>query len=117
MCYEDNLTLSRCDGRVTISKCSGLAIITKYPFVEPKFTKWKCSKCPDTLSDKGFGQVKIKLPYRYGCSLVTEVFVAHLLASHSDKTTDIEKNIRNIQTRQLMDQVNKSTADAVIVGG
>ena len=46
-CYEDNLTLSRCDGRVTNSKCSGLAIITKYPFVKPKFTKWKCSKCPE----------------------------------------------------------------------
>ena len=46
-----------------------------------------------------------------------EVFVAHLLASHSDKTTDIEKNIRNIQTRQLMEQVNKTRADAVIVGG
>ena len=75
---------------------------------------------PVPFSDKGFGQVKIKLPYRlhrYGCSLVAEVFVAHLLASHSDKTTDIEKNIRNIQTRQLMEQVNKSTADAVIVGG
>ena len=72
---------------------------------------------PVPFLDKGFGQVKIKLPYRYGCSLVTEVFVAHLLASHSDKTTDIEKNIRNIQTRQLMEQVNKSTADAVIVGG
>ena len=75
---------------------------------------------PVPFSDKGFGQVKIKLPYRlhrYGCSLVTEVFVTHLLASHSDKTTDIEKNIRNNQTRQLMEQVNKSTADAVIVGG
>ena len=77
----------------------------------------KCIIMPVRFSGKGFGQVKIKLPYKYGCSLVTEVFVAHLLASHSDKTTDIEKNIRNIQTRQLMDQVNKSTADAVIVGG
>lgn len=65
-CYEDNLTLSRCDGRVTNSKCSGLAIITKYPFVKPKFTKWKCSKCPDVKAGSTYqkshienGQVKV----------------------------------------------------------
>ena len=50
--YVDNLTLSRCDGRVTILMCSGLAIISAYPLIEPKYTKYKNSKSPDILSGK-----------------------------------------------------------------
>ena len=52
MLYVDNLTLSRCDGRVTILMCSGLAIISTYPLIEPKYTRYKNSKFPDVLSGK-----------------------------------------------------------------
>ena len=50
--YVDNLTLSRCDGLVTILMCSGLAIISTYPLIEPKYTRYKNSKSPDVLAGK-----------------------------------------------------------------
>ena len=58
---------------------------------------------------KGFGQVKIQLPYR----IMIEVFVTHLQAEQSKNA----KNVRISQTRQLMEQVDRSRSDAVIVGG
>ena len=62
-----------------------------------------------TFLGKGFGQVKIQLPYR----IMIEVFVTHLQAEQSKKA----KNVRISQTRQLMEQVDRSKSDAVIVGG
>jgi hypothetical protein len=62
-----------------------------------------------TFLGKGFGQVKIELPH----SIVIELFVTHLQAEQSKKA----KNVRISQTRQLMEQVDRSKSDAVIVGG
>ena len=31
-------------------KCSGLAVISSYPLLEPKFTKFKSAACPDNLA-------------------------------------------------------------------
>ena len=70
-----------------------------------------------TFLGKGFGQVKIKLPYR----IMIELFVTHLQAEQSKKA----KIARISQTRQLMEEVDRSKseadlyahADAVIVGG
>ena len=45
-----NLILCRCDGFVTMLKCSGLAVISSYPLLEPKFTKFKSAACPDNLA-------------------------------------------------------------------
>ena len=45
-----NLILCRCDGFVTMLKCSGLAVISSYPLLEPKFTKFKNAACPDNLA-------------------------------------------------------------------
>ena len=42
-----------------------------------------------------------------------EVFVTHLQAEQSKNA----KNVRISQTRQLMEQVDRSRSDAVIVGG
>ena len=58
---------------------------------------------------KGFGRVKIQLPH----SIVIELFVTHLQAGNSK----CAKNARISQTRQLMEQVDRSKSDAVIVGG
>ena len=46
-----------------------------------------------------------------------EIFITHLLANKKDKTSNDEKNVRKSQTNQLMEQVDESKADAVIVGG
>ena len=46
-----------------------------------------------------------------------EIFITHLLANKKDKTSNNEKDVRKSQTNQLMEQVDESTADAVIVGG
>ena len=62
-----------------------------------------------TFLGKGFGQVKIQLPQ----SLVIEFFVTHFQAEQSKKA----KNARICQTKQLMEQVDVSRSDAVIVGG
>ena len=58
---------------------------------------------------KGFGQVKIQLPH----GIVIEFFVTHLQAKKCKKA----KNARISQTRQLMEQVDGSKSDAVIIGG
>ena len=62
-----------------------------------------------TFLGKGFGQVKIELLY----GIVIELFVTHL----QDKTSKKAKNAHISQTRQLMEQVDRSKSDAVIVGG
>ena len=45
-----NLILCRCDGFATMLKCSGLAVISSYPLLGPKFTKFKSAACPDNLA-------------------------------------------------------------------
>ena len=73
------------------------------------YGNYVCGYLYVTFLGKGFGQVKIQLPYR----IMIELFVTHLQAEQSKKA----KNARISQTRQLMEQVDRSKSDAVIVGG
>ena len=92
-----------------------------HPFEKSHFTSYRDLGCTYFCRDfttypnckfyegKGFGQVKIKPS---NSDITVEIFVTHL-QSGAEKY----EYIRKLQTAQLMEQVDNSTADIVIVGG
>jgi len=94
--------------------CSGLAIISRWPFLQKNFTKFtQQGRFGNLLSDgeylagKGVGKVTIA-PKE---DITVDVFVTHTISE------DGNYEIRENQADELVDQVKKSTADFVILGG
>jgi len=94
--------------------CSGLAIVSRFPILEKNFTKFTSQGSlshlfsdGEYLAAKGVGSVKISP--REG--VVVDVFVTHTISEDSNYA------IREQQADQLVDLIDKSGADFVILGG
>ena len=90
--YSD-LTLGRCDGRVTPSACSGLTIVSRLPISETQFYHYEdCGNIDSIVHDfecaggKGVGRIRL---VRWGQNLeglntrrkiTIDVFVTHMIA-------------------------------------
>ena len=94
--------------------CSGLAILSKWEFKEKNFTKFtQQGKFGNQFKDgeywagKGIGKVTV-VP-RDGMEI--DVFVTHTISDEDNY------QIREHQADELIDQIEKSKADFVILGG
>lgn len=94
--------------------CSGLAIISRYPIKETNFTKFTSQGSlshlfsdGEYLAAKGIGSVKV-VP-REGVTV--DVFVTHTISEDSNYA------IREQQADQIIDLIDNSKADFVILGG
>jgi len=101
-----------CDGRATPTGCSGLAIISKYNFTETEFNVFSVHGDlwwfdGEFEAKKGVGRVRIEpVP-----NTTVDIFVTHTAAS------DYNAYYRQIQTKEVIEHVKKSTADFAILGG
>jgi len=103
---------SSCDGTIGPEGCSGLAIVSKYPFMEIKFHGYSDHGDAwwgdgEYLARKGVGHVRIEPEKDY----VVDMFVTHTCAS------DYNYYYRQRQVKELVQVVEKSDADFVILGG
>ena len=94
--------------------CSGLAILSRWPFKEKNFTKFTQQgnfgnqlKDGEYWAGKGIGKVTV-VP-RDGMEI--DVFVTHTISEEDNY------QIREHQADELIDQIEKSKADFVILGG
>eukprot|EP00092_Neocalanus_flemingeri_P008768 GFUD01009441.1.p1 GENE.GFUD01009441.1~~GFUD01009441.1.p1 ORF type:complete len:364 (+),score=71.49 GFUD01009441.1:178-1269(+) len=111
----EDLAISGCDGVVLPRDCSGLAIVSKFPFVEKEFIPYKergdWKKLDGEFwAQKGAGRVRIE-PYK---NFIADIFVTHTCAVG---TTYTNAYYRQKQIQQLAQNVMKSKADFIIVGG
>ena len=98
---------------------SGLAIVSKHPFDNVEFKgfhktgKWiNMLKDGEILANKGVGKVTITLWEDF----TVDVFVTHTVASWAPRG-DSNDDIRENQLKQVMNQVDNSLANLVIIGG
>lgn len=105
-----------CDGRAAPTFCSGLAIVSKYPFIETEFNSfsvhgnfWEFDG--EYMAKKGVGRVRIE-PQP---NITVDIFITHTAAMNNHNHSNAY--YREIQTREVVDHVKKSTADFAIVGG
>jgi len=103
---------SSCDGTIGPDGCSGLAIISRFPFVEIKFHGYSDHGDAlwldgEYLARKGVGHVRIEPAEGY----IVDVFVTHTCAS------DYNYYYRQRQVKELVQIVEKSDADFVVLGG
>jgi len=103
---------SSCDGYVGPEGCSGLAIVSRYPFEEIKFHPY--SNHGDALwgdgeyfARKGVGHARVSPVPGY----LVDVFVTHTCAG------DYNHYYREKQVKELVEIVERSDADFVILGG
>jgi len=105
-----------CDGRVAPSFCSGLAIVSKYPFKETEFNSFSVHGDffefdGEYMARKGVGRVRIE-PQP---NVTVDVFITHTAAVNSHNNSNAY--YRQIQTKEVVEHVKRSTADFAIVGG
>ena len=104
---------SNCDGLVTPSGCSGLAIVSRFPFEEVSFLRFKMQGSPwnmfldgEFFAGKGLGRVMVKIVP----DITIDFLVTHLVSESNYK-------IREAQANELVQVVIKSQADFVILAG
>jgi len=103
---------SSCDGTIGPDGCSGLAIVSKYPFKEINFHGYSDHGDAlwfdgEYLARKGVGHARIEPAKGY----IVDLFVTHTCAS------DYNYYYRQRQVKELVQVVEKSDADFVILGG
>jgi len=110
--YDD--LASSCDGSALPWGCSGLAIISKFPFQQKNFSKFsQQGSFSQIFSDgeyfAGKGVGKVTLSPKPG--MLLDVFVTHTISEDSNAKK------REGQADELLDQIKKSSADFIILGG
>jgi len=113
MTEYDDMTGS-CDGKIWPWGCSGLAVISKFPFKQTNFSRYsQQGSFGQMLTDgeyfAGKGVGKVTISPKPG--IVLDVYVTHTISEESNI------KIRETQADELLDQVKKSTADFIILGG
>ena len=94
--------------------CSGLAIISRWPILEKNFTKFSRQGSfghlfsdGEYLAAKGVGKIRVAPKD----NMKLDVFVTHTISEDSNY------EIREHQAEEIVEQVKKSDADFVILGG
>lgn len=110
----DDLNPVDADGKVSPWGCSGLAIVSRFPIISKKFSKFKKQGCSSMMfvdgehfSGKGVGEVRVSP----APGIHLDVFVTHLISMVSNAP------LREAQTEQLLSLINSSTSDFIILGG
>eukprot|EP00092_Neocalanus_flemingeri_P026367 GFUD01028583.1.p1 GENE.GFUD01028583.1~~GFUD01028583.1.p1 ORF type:complete len:338 (-),score=73.61 GFUD01028583.1:163-1176(-) len=103
---------SSCDGTIGPDGCSGLAIVSKYPFLELNFHGYSDHGDAiwfdgEYLARKGVGHARIEPAKGY----IVDMFVTHTCAS------DYNYYYRQRQVKELVEIVENSDADFVVLGG
>jgi len=109
--YDD---LNMCQGTIWPWGCSGLAIISRFPLLEKNFTQFK-QQGPfshmfsdgEYFSGKGVGRVSVSPKP----GITIDVFVTHTISE------DNNYEIREKQADELLELVENSKADFIILGG
>lgn len=110
------MTNGGCDGVAAPDGCSGLAVVSRFPFIEQSFTVYdvhgNCNPFVhlfdgECVARKGVGRVRIEPSPGH----IVDVFLTHTCAS------DYNSWYRQTQAKQLVNIIQKSDADFVILGG
>jgi len=113
MTEYSEMTNGGCDGAVAPDGCSGLAVVSRYPFIEKSFTVYTDHGNSlhfwdgESLARKGVGRVRIEPSPGH----IVDVFLTHTAAS------DYNYYYRQKQVKQLVEIIQQSEADFVILGG
>lgn len=106
------LATAECDGRVLPTFCSGLSVVSRFPLDQVSFTSYSVHgdfwwNDGEYWARKGIGRVRIE-PHR---NFTVDVFLTHTCAE------DYNSWYRERQVNELVDHVEASDADFVVLGG